>query len=85
VGTDLDGNPLNIAASGWLARIFQHEYDHLQGVVYRDRLVRKWRKEADIDIARSDFISLGASWTPGEDGQESDYVADINEDTDDPS
>ncbi len=85
VGTNLEGRPLSIAASGWLARIFQHEYDHLQGVVYRDRLARKWRKEADIDIAQSDFISRGTSWTPGADGQESDFVDDLNDETDEPA
>ncbi|AVG23806.1 peptide deformylase [Pontimonas salivibrio] len=78
VGTDLEGHPLDIAARGWLARIFQHEYDHLQGILYRDRLARKWRKEAEIDIAHSDFINTRDSWTPGEDGQESDFVTEFD-------
>ncbi len=29
--------------SGWEARIFQHEYDHLDGVLYVDRLDDAWR------------------------------------------
>ena len=37
--TDLDGAEYEIDAHGWLARIFQHEYDHLDGVLYADRLV----------------------------------------------
>ena len=31
------GKPLKIEADGWLARIFQHEIDHLDGVLYIDR------------------------------------------------
>jgi peptide deformylase len=30
---------------GWEARIFQHEYDHLDGTVYIDRLSEEGRKE----------------------------------------
>ncbi|HOZ38216.1 MAG TPA: peptide deformylase [Anaerolineaceae bacterium] len=30
------GKPLRIEAEGWLARIFQHEIDHLDGVLYID-------------------------------------------------
>src|SRR6185437_15263535 len=26
---DLEGEPFTVRADGWLARIFQHEYDHL--------------------------------------------------------
>ena len=31
------GQPYKIIAKGWLARIFQHEIDHLNGVLYIDR------------------------------------------------
>lgn len=36
-GQNRRGQPLTIKAKGWLARIFQHEIDHLQGVVFIDR------------------------------------------------
>ena len=36
------GKPTKIKASGWLARIFQHEIDHLEGVLYPDRATRVW-------------------------------------------
>ena len=36
------GKPYKIKAEGWLARIFQHEMDHLDGVVYPDRASRVW-------------------------------------------
>jgi peptide deformylase len=35
---DHKGNPKVIEASGWYARILQHEIDHLQGTVYVDRM-----------------------------------------------
>jgi peptide deformylase len=35
---DHKGNPKVIEASGWYARILQHEIDHLHGTVYVDRM-----------------------------------------------
>ena len=35
---DHKGNPRTIEASGWYARILQHEIDHLAGTVYVDRM-----------------------------------------------
>jgi peptide deformylase len=35
---DLDGKPFAQAGEGLLARIFQHEYDHLQGMMIKDRM-----------------------------------------------
>lgn len=35
---DHNGKPRVIEASGWYARILQHEIDHLQGTVYIDRM-----------------------------------------------
>lgn len=37
------GKPTKIKASGWLARIFQHEIDHLEGVLFTDRAIRVWQ------------------------------------------
>lgn len=38
--TDLNGNRFTEQAEGLLARIFQHEYDHLEGVMIKDRMSR---------------------------------------------
>ena len=38
VGQDAKGRPVELEADGLLARIFQHETDHLNGVLYIDRL-----------------------------------------------
>lgn len=35
------GKPQTIQASGWYARILQHEIDHLQGTVYVDRMLSR--------------------------------------------
>jgi peptide deformylase len=44
------GQPIKIKAKGWLARIFQHEIDHLDGVVFTDRAVRVWKPEPDEPV-----------------------------------
>ena len=36
------GKPVKIKAEGWLARIFQHEIDHLDGILYTDRTENVW-------------------------------------------
>jgi peptide deformylase len=38
--TDPDGNPVELCATGLLARAFQHEIDHLDGVLFVDRVTR---------------------------------------------
>ena len=45
-GQDPSGAPLRIEAMGLLARIFQHEIDHLDGVLILDRTDRESRKAA---------------------------------------
>lgn len=37
-GLDLWGKPVRIKADGWLARVFQHEIDHCEGVLYIDHI-----------------------------------------------
>ncbi len=46
-GQNRFGRPIKIKANGWLARIFQHEIDHLDGVLFTDKAVRVWRPEAE--------------------------------------
>ncbi|MBG0784944.1 MAG: peptide deformylase [Anaerolineaceae bacterium] len=45
---DQQGKKIKIRAVGWLARIFQHEIDHLDGVLYTDRAVEIWQPEEDV-------------------------------------
>ncbi len=46
-GLNRHGKPARIKASGWLARIFQHEIDHLNGVLFTDRATKVWKPEED--------------------------------------
>ncbi len=39
-GFNRRGQPVKVKAQGWLARIFQHEIDHLDGVLFTDRAER---------------------------------------------
>jgi len=51
-GLDREGEPVRIEAGGFLARVLQHEVDHLDGILFLDRLtplkrrmaLRKWQK-----------------------------------------
>jgi peptide deformylase len=46
-GLNRRGQPIKIKAEGWLARIFQHEIDHVNGIVFPDRATRVWKPEPD--------------------------------------
>ncbi|HST63095.1 MAG TPA: peptide deformylase, partial [Longimicrobium sp.] len=54
-GLDTQGNPVRIDADGMLARCLQHEIDHLDGVLFTDRIspikrkmvLAKYRKLAE--------------------------------------
>ena len=50
-GLNLKGKPIKKKYTGWTARIFQHEFDHLDGVVYVDRLDEKDRSRVAPDLA----------------------------------
>ena len=43
---DLNGNEIKVEADELLARLFQHELDHLEGVLMFDRMTADQRKEA---------------------------------------
>jgi peptide deformylase len=47
-GFNRTGQPLKLKASGWLARIFQHEVDHLNGVLYIDRADKVWEQKEEV-------------------------------------
>jgi peptide deformylase len=60
---DHQGEPKTIQASGWYARILQHEIDHLEGTVYIDRMRsrtfmsvenhnRYWKNKSGADLRK---------------------------------
>ena len=67
---DLDGTPFELEAEGWFARILQHEYDHLDGVIYADRLAHPWFKDAFKVMRKRSWGGPGKSWLPGRDDLE---------------
>jgi peptide deformylase len=42
-GQNRHGKPSRVKAEGWLARIFQHEIDHLNGVLFTDLALKVWK------------------------------------------
>lgn len=46
-GQNRRGQPIRIKASGWLARVFQHEINHLDGVLFIDLAEKVWRLEEE--------------------------------------
>ncbi|KAH6756651.1 peptide deformylase 1A [Perilla frutescens var. hirtella] len=50
-GFDRYGQAIKVDASGWQARIFQHECDHLDGTLYVDKMVpRTFRTVKNLDL-----------------------------------
>jgi peptide deformylase len=68
-GLDLDGNKLSLETDGLLARVCQHEIDHLDGVLFIDRLEPAARRDA-LAILREEALGLparpGAATVPPE-------------------
>jgi peptide deformylase len=54
------GDPLQLVGTGLLARCVQHETDHLDGVLFVDRLDADARKEAMRAIRQADWYDAGA-------------------------
>lgn len=55
-GFDMHGEPVTIEGSDLLARAIQHETDHLDGILFIDRLDREARREAMKTIREADWF-----------------------------
>ncbi|QIG40911.1 peptide deformylase [Microbacterium sp. 4R-513] len=55
-GIDLDGNEIVVEGEGLLAQALQHETDHLDGMLYIQRLTPEERKVAMREIRESDWF-----------------------------
>lgn len=58
-GSDLEGRPFQMGGEGLLARIFQHETDHLDGMLFIDRLDDDGRRDVmrqlrELEVERSE-------------------------------
>jgi len=48
-GFNRRGQPMKLKVDGWLARIFQHEIDHVNGVVFTDLATQIWQPEEPVE------------------------------------
>jgi len=53
-GQNRRGEPIKMKPRGWLARIFQHEVDHLDGILFTDRADEVW----NIDEQEQDYHTV---------------------------
>ena len=63
-GSDLEGERVVLDADGLLARVCQHEIDHLDGVLFIDRLSEELRPAA-LQQLRDQALGLGPSRSDG--------------------
>ncbi|SIN78569.1 peptide deformylase [Agromyces cerinus] len=55
-GIDLDGNEIELSGTGLMAQALQHETDHLDGLLYLDRLEKAERRLAMKEVRESDWF-----------------------------
>ena len=60
-GFNMYGDPIKVEGSEMLARAIQHETDHLDGIVFIDRLSQEDRKLAMKEIRESEWFGTAAS------------------------
>lgn len=63
-GFNMSGDPISITGSQMLARALQHETDHLDGILFIDRLSPEDRKLAMKEIRQSDWFNDSTLATP---------------------
>ncbi|MDT0184106.1 peptide deformylase [Microbacterium sp. ARD31] len=56
IGIDLDGNEVVLEGEGLMAQALQHETDHLDGMLYLQRLTPEERRLAMKEIRESDWF-----------------------------
>ena len=44
---DRQGQRRKLRTHGWLARVLQHEYDHLDGILFIDKAEKVWRSDSE--------------------------------------
>jgi peptide deformylase len=68
-GVDEKGRPVSIDADELLARVFQHELDHLDGVLFVDRLPEDLKRRALRELT-GQTLGLAGVATPGPEREE---------------
>jgi peptide deformylase len=63
-GVDLDGTPIEVEGTGFFGRCLQHETDHLDGLLYLNRLTGRYTKESKRMLKAYGWGVPGLSWDP---------------------
>ncbi|WP_367132980.1 peptide deformylase [Saccharothrix sp. HUAS TT1] len=63
-GSDGDGKPVEVEGTGFFARCLQHETDHLDGLIYLDRLVGRHKRASKRMLKANGWGVPGLSWDP---------------------
>ncbi|HEY2205612.1 MAG TPA: peptide deformylase [Pseudonocardia sp.] len=63
-GVDLDGAEAEVSGYGFFARCLQHETDHLDGLIYVDRLLGRHARAAKRALRRHGWGVPGLAWDP---------------------
>lgn len=66
-GQDPQGRQVTVAGVDLFARCLQHETDHLDGLLYLDRLARRESRQARRAVRSQGWGGPGRSWMPGVD------------------
>jgi peptide deformylase len=64
-GQDVKGQPVSFEGEGLLARIFQHETDHVNGMLFIDRLSETDRRQAMAQLREIELGQRAAPRRPG--------------------
>ena len=65
VGTDRNGDTVEIEGTGFFARMLQHETGHLDGFLYTDVLTGRYARQAKKFIKKQGWNVPGLTWVPG--------------------
>jgi peptide deformylase len=68
IGSTVDGEPVEVEGTGYFARCLQHETDHLDGLLFLDRLIGRHARAARKAVKRNGWGMAGLSWDPAVDG-----------------
>ncbi len=64
-GQDRNGKEIRIKAVDWLARVFQHEIDHLDGVLFIDKATEVWKLSPEEEQEESGEAAPRKASAPG--------------------
>ncbi|WP_296212277.1 peptide deformylase [Corynebacterium sp. YSMAA1_1_F7] len=66
-GLDENGKEVTVEGTGFFARCLQHEVGHLDGYLYTDTLIGRWKRKSKKAIKAEGWDHAGNTWTPGVD------------------